>query len=114
MHTHGGAEKLQVIGGDSTNSMTGWNGGALAHLERLMGHKCMWSICMLHTNELPLRRLITELDGPTNSRDGFTGDIGKLLKKVNGIPMKKLFPAVESGEPLIELPENVVKNMSTD
>ena len=38
---------------------------------------------MIHTNELPSRHLVSEIDSPTNSRDGFTGPPGKLLKNVN-------------------------------
>ena len=51
-------QTIIVIGSDSTNSMTGSgnDGGLLTHLEKLIGRKCFWSISMLHTNELPLRR----------------------------------------------------------
>ena len=52
------SDKCIVLGGDSTASNTGWKGGTMAHLEKLLGHKCFWAICMLHTNELPLRHLI--------------------------------------------------------
>ena len=40
-----------VVGSDSTNLMTGSgkDGGLLTHLERLIGRKCIWLICMLHT-----------------------------------------------------------------
>ena len=69
---------------------------------------------MIHTNELPLRHLITELDGPTNSRDGFTGPIGKLIKKVHSFPISKAPPALKSTSTLIQLPEDVITNLSTD
>ncbi|KAG0712866.1 hypothetical protein GWK47_017453 [Chionoecetes opilio] len=39
----------------------------------MLGRKLFWSICVLHTNELPLRHLITSIDGPTLSDTGFTG-----------------------------------------
>ena len=58
MAQSGADETCQVIGGDSTNSNNGWKGGALAHLEKLLGRKCVWAICKLHTNELPLRYCI--------------------------------------------------------
>ena len=38
-----------VLGGDSTASNTGWKGGAMAHLENLLGHKCFWAIYMYDT-----------------------------------------------------------------
>ena len=49
----------------------------------MLGRKLHWAICLAHTNELPLRHLIEQLDGKTSSKDGFTGPIGKLLSKVS-------------------------------
>ena len=60
-------ESYMILGGDSTVGNTGWKGGAIANLEKLLAHKCHWCICMLHTNELPFRHLIV-------------GPIGKLSK----------------------------------
>ena len=74
-------ETVLVIGGDSTNSNTGWKGGMLTHLEKFLDRKCFWVVCMLHTTELPLRHLFTALDGKSNSKDGWTGPIGKKLEK---------------------------------
>ena len=71
------------MAGDSYNGNTGWKGGSNAHLERMLGRKLHWAICLAHTNELPLRHLIEQLDGKTCSKDGFTGPIGKLLSKVS-------------------------------
>ena len=112
--THGAQETLILIGGNSTNAMTGWRGGSLTHLEKMLNHKCHWSICMLHINELPLRHLVEKLDGATTSRDGFTGPIGKLLSKVHDLPINYEFKAMPGGEDLILLPEDVVKSLSTD
>ncbi|KAG0714883.1 hypothetical protein GWK47_013237 [Chionoecetes opilio] len=39
----------------------------------MLGRKLFWSICVLHTNELPCAPLITSIDGPTSSDTGFTG-----------------------------------------
>ena len=52
-------------------------GGKVA--QTLIWRKC-WDtsvigLCMLHTNELPLRHPIKQLDGPTTSKDGFTGPV---------------------------------------
>ena len=44
--THGATESLAVLGGDSTDTITGHN---------MIGHKCHWIICMLNINESPLR-----------------------------------------------------------
>ena len=65
LHSLGATESCQVIGGDSTNSNTGWRGGALAHLENLLNHKCHWVVCNIHTLEVLLKNLIAGLDGPT-------------------------------------------------
>ena len=75
----GATETCQVLGGDSTNSNTGWKCGAIAHLEKFLGHKCQWVVCNIHTLELLLRHLIAGLVGPTSSKDGYTGNVGKLL-----------------------------------
>ena len=79
----GVSQNCIVLGGDSTASNIGWKGGTMAHLEKLLGHKCFWAICMLHTNELPLRHLVEKVDGPTTSKSGFSGSIGKLLQTAN-------------------------------
>ena len=111
---HGAKDTLILIGGDSTATMTGRKGGSYTHLERMLGHKCHWSICMLHINELPLRHLIEKLDGATSSRDGFTGTIGKLLSRVNELDINYDFKAIQGGEDLIPLTDEVVNSLSTD
>ena len=114
IQSHGAKESIQVIGGDSTNAMTGWMGGALSNLEKLLGHKCMWSVCMIHLNELPLRHLIESLDGKTLSANKFKGEIGKLLPKVNELPINYSFKSLPGGEDLIDIPDEIVKTLSTD
>ena len=105
---------LEVIGGDSTNSNTGWKGGAMTWLERMLERKCFWVICMIHTNELPLRHLIVSIDGKTSSKDGFTGPIGKLLSQVDDMERNYEFPPIEGLEELIDIPQDIVNSMSTD
>ena len=113
--SHGATESCLVLGGDSTASNTGHKGGVLTHLESMLGHKCQWNICAIHTNELPIRHLIQKLDGPTTSKDGFTGKIGKLLNKVEELEYNPSFlPIGVDEEDLIQLPESVLKNMSRD
>ena len=75
MQQHDLTESCMILGGDSTVSNTGWKGGAIANLEKLLGHKCHWCICMLHTNELPFRHLIVGIDGATTSNVAFSGPI---------------------------------------
>ena len=110
----GATDTIQTIGGDSTNVNTGWKGGTITHLESLLGHKCHWSVCMLHTNELPLRHLIEKLDGKTCSNNGFTGPICKMLCKVTDLEINPEFEAISGGEELIPLPDEIVAGLSTD
>jgi hypothetical protein len=48
-------------------------------VEVKLGRKLIWLVCALHTNELPLRHLITALYGKTLSHNKWTGNIGKIL-----------------------------------
>ena len=70
---HGVDKTVLVLGGDSTNEMSGWSGGAIAWLEKMLGRKTFWVICNLHTNGLPLRHLIHNINGKSSSKDGFAG-----------------------------------------
>ena len=110
----GATESCIVLGGDSTNSNTGWKGGAMAHLEKLLGHKCQWVVCNIHTLELLLKHLISSIDGPTSSKDGYTGTVGKLLSSVETMKYNPNFRALPSGEEFIQIPDEVVAKMSTD
>ena len=107
-------DELMLIRADITNTNTVSSGGAITHLEKLLNHKCHWDICQIHTNELPLQRLIKILDGQFVPKSGFTGPIGKLLHKVNSLPRNFNFVPLTDTEPLIQLSEDVIKNMSTD
>ena len=114
MVQYGVDKTVLVIGGDSTNSNTGWKGGMLAHLEKLLGRKCYWVVCVLHTTELPLRHLFIIKDGKTNSKDGWTGPTGKLLMIINTIKRRTTFEPIPGLEPVIEIPQDIVQKMSTD
>ena len=114
LEQHNSTETIQFLGGDSTAMNTGWKGGSHALLEKLLGRRLYWGICNLHTNELPLRHLITALDGPTSSDKGFTGPVCSLLSKVNEMTFDPDFRALPGGEELIRIPEDVLRKMSTD
>ncbi|KAG0703609.1 hypothetical protein GWK47_024829 [Chionoecetes opilio] len=103
--TYDSTDSLIVLQGDSTRANTGWKSGAHAHLEKMLGRKLFWSICVLHTNELPLRHLITSIDGPTSSDTGFTGPVCSLLSSVNEMQYNAEFRVVPGGEDLTEIPE---------
>ena len=96
------------------NVNTGVNAGAMRKLELHLQRKLVWIVCLLHTNELPLRRLIKELDGPTLSNNKFSGPIDQLLDSATDLEIIKKFPKTLVGPPLITLPDKVIKDLSTD
>ena len=82
----------------STPINTGWKGGAVAHLEKLLGHKYHSAICMLHSNELFLHHPIEGIDGPTSCNTGFLDPVGKFLPDVNKMEYNPQFKALPEGE----------------
>ena len=114
LEKHDSKDTIKFLGGDSTNSNTGWKGGAHAKLEKLLNHKLYWGICNIHTHELPLRHAIRILDGPTASDVGFTGEVCSLLSKAHEMPYNPNFKKMPGGEDLINIPDDTLKNMSTD
>lgn len=113
MKNKGIDKSLQAIGGDSTNANTGVEGGTMHWVEVKLGRRLIWLICALHTNELPLRHLITALDGKTLSNK-WSGTIGKMLNTATELEINHSFIKLSIGEPLISLSDNVVKSLSTD
>ena len=111
---HGVGQTLAVIGEDATASMSGHKGGMLAHLENMPGRPCFAVMCCLYINELPLRHLVAELNGPTSSAKGWTGPVGKTLSQVNSMTSLQSFEPIPQLEPLVSLPEDTLKDMSTD
>ncbi|ESN92992.1 hypothetical protein HELRODRAFT_165142 [Helobdella robusta] len=59
--------ELKAIGCDGTVINTGLTNGVIRQLELFIGRPLQWHICLLHTNELPLRHLIQFLDGKTSN-----------------------------------------------
>ena len=111
---HSADDTILAIGGDSTNTNTGWKGGVISYVEEMLGRKLIWLVCNLHTNELPMRALVENLIDQTESSTGFSGTIGKALDKVNEMPTNYQFRPITIGEDLVELPEEVVEDLSTD
>ena len=114
LETFGINATLKLIGADSTNLNTGSKEGAIALLEQKLGKRLVWSICMLHTNELPLRHLIQQLDGPTGSGNTLTGPAGRLLPQTQSLPYNPNFEPLSCGDPLVTLPPEVLADLSWD
>ena len=106
-------KKLTIIGTDGTASMTGKFNGAIHSLEELLKNPLQWSICLLYTNELPLRHIFIELDGTTNSSDSFTGPI---CKQLDGCISKWLIANFKNISNMYfpNIPHSVVDELSSD
>ena len=100
---------VKVLSCDSTNVNTGWEHGVNTRMEDEFGHRLVWHICMLHTNELPLRHLLIDLDGPTTGHGSFIGPIDRLCKSAESLP-KASFVPITTGKGIHELPSGVVKD----
>ena len=106
--------KLAVVGTDGTASMTGKYNGCIRSLEKLLNKPLQWVICLLHTNEPPLRHVFTMLDGTTKSPDSFSGPIGKSLAgDVSSWPVAANFKSIPNPH-FVELPESVIEDLSAD
>ena len=71
--------KLAIVGTDGNASMTGKYNGCISGLEELLNKPLYWIVCLLHTNELPLRLVFGVFDGFINSRVTFPGPIRKKM-----------------------------------
>src|SRR6218665_3687319 len=58
-------DRIEALACDGTNTNVGAEGGINHLIEVSVGRALQWNVCLLHANELPLRHLIIELDGPT-------------------------------------------------
>ena len=108
---HGISKSLIAIGADSTNLNTGFKGGAINFLENKLGRRLIWLICALHTNELPIKHLMAELDGKTTSNNAFSGPVGKIVDKVTNFRVRDSISKLNVKIELIELRE-VIKSIS--
>ena len=67
--------KLAIVGTNGTASMTGKHNGCLHGLEELLNKPLHWIVCLLYTNELPLRLVFGVLDGSLSCPGTFAGPI---------------------------------------
>lgn len=104
---------IQVVGCDSTNTNIGGRGGIIQYIEKALGRPLQWFVCLLHTNELPLRHLFQTLDGPTTGANTFSGPIGQAIKSCELLPVVKFQP-ISLGEELPALSTEVIADLSRD
>ena len=107
--------ELVVIGCDSTPLNTGAKGGIIAWFEFFISTILVWSICLLHLNELPLRRVMDYCLGSTKSADDRDGEVYEVLKRVNSLEYNPDFERMtDIDTELVKLPESVVIDLSPD
>ncbi|KAG0722418.1 hypothetical protein GWK47_000573 [Chionoecetes opilio] len=73
--TYDSTDSLIVLQGDSTRANTGWKGGYSRPFGEDAGTQALLEYMRVAHNELPLRHLITSIDGPTSFDTGFTGPV---------------------------------------
>lgn len=88
-------DNVVVIGCDGTAVNTGSKGGVIRLIEERLQKPLQWIVCLLHSNELPLRHLIHGIDGKTSGPVGFTGIIGQQLPDCEKNPIVQ-YDAIES------------------
>ena len=72
-------DDVSATGCDGTAVNTGRKEGIIKRLENHLNEPLQWLVCLLHTDDLPLRHLVKELDGGTSGPEDFGGLIGKQL-----------------------------------
>lgn len=77
-----------------------------------MGHPAHWSICLLHFNELPLKKLFHHFDGVTVGPKQFSGPIGKMLTGCKQRQIQDFNPVFSDDLPV--WPDKAVKELSVD
>ena len=83
-------------------------------IEVKLGRKLVWIVCDLHTGELPLRKLFTDLDGQTVSGNKWAGEIGKLLDTATEFEVNFKFPQIVTHIEVIDISSEIVRDLSTD
>ena len=87
-------DKLAAVASDGRNINTGRIGGTIRLSEEDLQRPLQWLVCLLHANELPLRHLLTHLDGIISGPKSFSGSIGKQLASCQNLPTVA-FSAIE-------------------
>jgi hypothetical protein len=78
-------QSLNAVLCDGTVSNTGKYGGVIRRIEDAIGRPTQWLICLLHTNELPLRKFISVLGGGHTT--GPSSSTNEILSQLNFDPI---------------------------
>lgn len=85
----------------------------IQNIEKAVGHPLQWFICLLHTNELPLRHLFQTLEGPTTGPTSSSGGIWKAIQSCESLPIAPFQP-IADGEGLPDFSTTIQQSLSRD
>lgn len=88
---------IRAIGCDGTNTNVGDKSGVIRRFELSLDRNLQWLVCLLHANELPLRKLLYAVFGKTNDPRNFSGPVGSLLGKCESMDIIA-FDTIHSAE----------------
>nr|XP_047123004.1 uncharacterized protein LOC124806288 [Hydra vulgaris] len=99
---------------DNTSSNTGCDSGLVVKLEKIINKNLHLLGCLLHQNELPLRHIISELDGKTVSPNSFKGPIGEAASNLtlHEQPLFQFVPIKSEVELFVS--KEIISDLSTD
>ena len=104
-------ENLVNAGADGTVCMSVAKTECVKALEEQFNTLLQWIICLVHCDELPLRNVLTKLDGTTKSPHSFSGKIEKFLDNVvSEGPVEKFEVILHSD--FSELPNEIIADLS--
>ena len=98
-------------GGCPTN--TSYKGRVIRLLEIKLNFPLQWSICVLHTCELPFRHIFLFFDGKSMGPSAFQGPIGKMITSRKE-PFEKIVKFKRISGKVPQLSDDFVKNLSCD
>ena len=105
-------ETLRALVCDGTAVNTGVKNGVIRKIELHLRRPLQWLICLMHANELPLRKLIEVVDGKTTGPKTSEGQIASMLEfDPQHKPIIEFTPI--SGC-VVEVEDAVMNDLSTD
>ena len=104
------------IKGDSCNTNTGWEGGAIQQVEKRLDRPLLWCICDCHTTERPLHHLIENdnMSGRPTSGGSWKCPVMKELNKVLEKEITADFEPISVGPGIIPVSVECLQSLSED
>jgi hypothetical protein len=106
-------QTLAAVVCDGTVNNTGKKGGVIRRLEEGVGRPLQWFVCLLHANELPLRKYMSVVEGGcTTGPSSSSGEISMALQfDPKDLPILN-FKAIDGK--VNDVSDNVKTDLSTD